>query len=287
MSTTKKSDLFVPEVFVDAVKGAFAGMKALWGTPVAVVNGSMPSTNGGDKLKVPYFNTLGELEDLPDDESAGLTPAKLSMSTEEAVVRHSGKAFEITKWAEIAANFADPYAEAARQLVVAVERRADKALIDAAIAGLDASMIHDVYNASTPRTLNYDVLIDGKMKWGDEQQDIALVVVHSKVLGDLYKLKDNSGRPLLSDAVEGGLYKFAGIPVAVSDRLAPTGAKYTTLVLKKGALVYWYNGTPEVDVDKDILANSKVAAIHVYWIAHRYNRLPDHSKGGVVAITHN
>jgi hypothetical protein len=49
-------------------------------------------------------------------------------------VQHSGKAIEISDWAMLAAQYADPYAELARQIMVAVARRGDKALIDVASA---------------------------------------------------------------------------------------------------------------------------------------------------------
>lgn len=285
---TKRTDLIVPEVLAEAIKGAFAGMKLLYGSPVAVLNTSMPDSRGGDKVKVPYFGTLGEVEDVV--EGNALTPKKLTMTSEEAVVQHSGIAFEMSKWAEIAANYADPYAEAARQAVESVARRAEKALIDAAITSLPSAMIKDVYSATVPKTLDYDAAVAAKMLFGDEQDDIAMLAVHSKTLGDLYTLKDNSGRPLLTDPNVGGLARLVNMPVGCSDRLAPTAdtpAKYTSLGMKPGSLVFWMNGSPTVDTDKDILADSTVAAVHIYWVAHRYVRLPGRSKGGVVAITHN
>lgn len=285
---TKRTDLIVPEVLAEAIKGAFAGMRLLYGSPVAILNTSMPDARGGDKVKVPYFGTLGEVEDVT--EGNALTPQKLTMTSEEAVVQHSGIAFEMTKWAEIAANFADPYAEAARQAVESVMRRADKALIDAAIASLPSAMVKDVYSATVPKTLDYDTAVQAKMLWGDEQDNIEMLAVHSKTLGDLYTLKDNSGRPLLTDPNNGGLQRLVNMPVGCSDRLAPSSdspAKYTSLAMKRGALVFWMNGQPVVETDKDILAHSTIAAVHFYWVAHRYVRLPGKSKGGVVAITHN
>lgn len=289
MAVTTRSDVIVPELLEKAIQGAFSGARALYGTPAAIVKTGLPGDKkGGDKVKIPYFGTLGELEDVAEGDS--LTPAALSMTSEEASVVHSGKAFEATHWSQLAAAD-DPYQEAARQFVEMVMRRGDKALIDAAIApGLPAGMVLDVYNASTPRTLDYDLVVDGKMCWGDEQDDIALMVVHSKVLGDLLKLKDSTGRPLLTIPAEGQVHRLVNIPLIVSDRLAPTAdspAKYTTALLKRGALAFWFQEQARVATDRDILADSDIAAVHIYWAAHRYSRLPGRTKGGVVLLKHN
>lgn len=281
--TTKRSNLIVPEILQEAVKGAFAGMKALVGSPAVVSDFSMLSSRGGDEVTVPYFGTIGEFEDLVNEGDA-LTPSQLVMTSEKATVQHSGKAFDITQWAQLAAKYADPYAEAARQIVEAAQRHADAKLIAAAVASIPAGMIHDISGAN--KQIDYDAVVDAKMKWGDEQEDIALMAMHSKVAGDLLKLKDNVGRPLLTMPSEGKLGNFVGVPLKISDRLAPVNGVYTTLILKKGALAYWANGNPVIKTDEDILADSTVAAVHLYWVAHRYNRLPSSTKGGVVAIKH-
>jgi hypothetical protein len=89
--------------------------------------------------------------------------------------------------------------------------------------------------------------------------------------------------------VQGEIDRFCGIPVMVSDRLAASSdspPKYTTLLLKKGSLVFWL-GEYDVLSDKDILAHTDVAAYHIYWAVHRYNRHPNGTKSGVVRMYHN
>ena len=291
MAITTRDNLIIPEILQEAVKGAFEGVTALWGTGAARVADTLPGTvKGGDEITVPYFGALGELDDVAGDGDA-LVPAQLTMSEEKATVQHSGKAFEITNWAQMAA-FGDPYAEAARQMKEAVIRRADKALIDKA-AG--TSLVKDVYDASSPKTLDWDTLVDAKLLWGDEQDEIVLMGVHSKVYGDLLKLKDGNGRPLLVDPGDGKLARFAGIPVAASDRLPVLSAyggdgtpdAYTSVIVIREALAFWFTGTPSVKTDSDILVDSTVAAIHVYWVAHLYSRMPGLTKPGAVKIITN
>jgi hypothetical protein len=289
MTFSKVGDVFSPELLDDALKGMFAGMMVMKKSGAAIVKVGMPAGKAklGEKVIVPYFGTVGELEDLAADGDA-LTPKSLATTEEEATVQHSGIALEATVWASLS-GVEDPYMEGGRQIMVAVERRADKALIDVAIASGTGLLTLDVYSAGTPRTIDYDLVVDGKMKWNDEQDDIACMVIHSKVKGDMLKLKDSTGRPLFVDGNQGELDRFCGIPVLVSDRLAASSdspAKYTTLLLKKGSLIFWL-GEVNSDEDKDILANTRVTATHLYWAAHRYKRHPTGTLCGVVRIYHN
>ena len=299
MGTTVRSNLIIPEILQDAIRTALPGVKALFGTPAVVINFSLPNEKrGGDLVKVPYFGTLGEMQDVAGEGDA-LTPQTLAMSQETAAVIHSGLAFETSKWAEIAAAYADPYAEAARLVIESAKRRWDFALITAAGLSLPttpaaSNMVADsssgtssVTGAACSKTLDYDNIINAKQLWHDEQEDIELMVVHSKVYGDLLKLKDNMGRPLVTDPVNGGLQKFANIPLAVSDRMTVSSdatPKYTSLIAKRGALVLWANGTMNIEVDRDILADTNVAALHSYFVAYRYKNLPQKVRGGIVQL---
>lgn len=286
MPINKVTDFLVPEILADAIRAAFAGKLALYGSGAAATSFSMPKSGRasvGTTIKVPYFTSLGEFEDLVLDGDA-LTPATQGSSASNATVKHSGKAFELTQWAEWGAAGLDPYQEAARQLVEGFFRRLDKELVTVATDTTG----YAAYTHTVAATISYDAVIDAKMKWGDESDAIALMVVHSKVFGDLLKLKDSGGRPLLTDINEGGVAKFVGIPVAVSDRVpvvAGTPNTYLNVICKKGALAGWVNGQPEVLTDRDILVNSQVAAVHMYYAAHRYNPMAGSTKPGVVILS--
>lgn len=67
-----------------------------------------------------------------------------------------------------------------------------------------------------------------------------------------------------------------------------TNAKATTLILRRGALGYWYNGAAlAFQTDKNILADTDIAAMHLYHAAKRYRRSPKGTRPGVVALKHN
>lgn len=288
MPITKRSDLIIPELLQEALTAEFAGVQVLVGTEAAVVNNTLPAgVRGGDTLKVPYFNTLGEMEDIPTEGDA-LTPVKLTMSSESATARHSGKAVELTHWAQLAAR-TDPYAEVARQFRAMTVRKVDKALIDQATAGLPSEYIHDV-STGGGHTVTYDDIVDAQMKWGDEQEAIVFMTVHSKVYADMLKLKDTTGRPLLVLPTDNNLARFAGIPIRVSDKnavIAGSPNKYVTTLFKRQSVVFWFNDQPRVLIDQDILADTNVLAIHMYYLTHRYLRLPGSTKPGVVKLVTN
>lgn len=289
MAFVRKGDVFVPEMLEDAIRGTFAGMTVMAGTGAAIVKTGMPAgkANVGEEIKIPFFDTIGELEDLAADGDA-LTPRGITDSKETATVKHSGIAVQATWWSQASAA-ADPYAEMARQVQIALQRKIDKELITTASAAGTGLLTKDVYSAGTPRTLDYDLTIDGRLLWGDESDDLAALVTHSKVVGDLYKLKDSTGRPMFVDGQSPSLPRFGNLPVVQTDRISASSdspPKYTTLMLKRGSLVFWV-GEVHLLTDKDILADTDVAALHVYWACHRYKRHPNGTKCGVVKMTHN
>ncbi len=279
MAKIKNTDVIDRELLETSIRGAVAaGVNCLYGSGAAVVKTTLSAGRGsaGDQVKVPYFGSIGEMEDVVTDGDA-LTPKAFASTSELATVIHSGIAFEMTAWAQQGVD--DPYGEVARQAVESLRRRADKALLDAALA-TDAPM-----TLTTGATFSYDSFVNAKLLWGDEQDDIAAFAVHSKVYGAMLKLKDANLLPLLIDsAKDGGMPRILGVPVIVSDKLVPTSTVYPSLILKKNALVFWMNGDVSLKTDSDILTDSDIGAIHVYHATHKYKRLPGLTKGGVVIL---
>jgi hypothetical protein len=287
MAVTKRSDIIYVDQLQEAISAAFAGMIALYGTGAAILSRTLPTIGdagtklkGGDTIKVPYFDAIGEMDDPAEGDA--LTPVKLTESSETSTVVHSGKAGEITNWALLTAMFSDPYAEYGKQFAAIYQRRIDKGLIDKAAA---SSLVFD-QSVNGSGFIDWDSMVNAVSLWGDEggMEDIVLFVVHSKVMADLYKLKDSTGRPLLLEPTDAALPRFRGIPVKMSDRIAPAAGIYSNMILKRGALAAWVNGEPNVESDKDILADSFITAIHTYHVEHLYKRPPTGTKPGVVVL---
>ncbi len=240
MAITVVSDVFNPEILTDAVQACFGQKTAFMGSRLAslgvcVVEGSMPEGDQdaiGTTIKVPYFGTIGEFADNPD--GSALTPAKVKQTSENATVSRDSLGFSVSRWAQgnaaVNPNVGDPYEESARQIMAAAERAMDKRIITAASAS--GVYLKSIYSSTTPAFLTWDVCLDARFDgWGDEQDDLAAMLVHSQAHKDLMKLKDSTGRPMLySSQGDGGpLDTFAGLPVCVSDRVPITGSAMGTV----------------------------------------------------------
>lgn len=285
MSFVSTGDVISPELLLESILGAFEDASVMSDTGVAIFKTGMPAGRAqlGQLIKLPYFDTIGEMEDVPDGQNA--TIRSLSMSSDQAEVKRSSIAVESTWWAQATACD-NPYPEMGRQARVALQRRADKALLDEAIADSNALEL-DAY-AGTPSFFDWDVAVDARDKWGDEDNDIGALVMHSKTRSRLLKLKDTTGRPLYQMGQDGKIDTYCGLPTFVTNRLRPTAdstPKYTTLMLKRSSMLFWL-GAVNLREDQQILADSDLMALHAYWACKAYKRHPMGTKSGIVRIFH-
>lgn len=64
--------------------------------------------------------------------------------------------------------------------------------------------------------------------------------------------------------------------------------KARSLIIKRGSLAFWYaRALMALETDKDILAHTDIAAMHLYGVGHLYRRHPRGTKPGVAMLTHN
>lgn len=201
LTTTTSVAALQVAILAEAVEGALAGQKLLLGTGAWTFQSGLPTVqaNGlpianGSTIQIPYFGSMGEMDDV--SETGALVPRPVTASSETASVTHSGLASEASVLSILTAQAADPYAEAARQIAESGLRRLDRAAIDAAKA-VGSSMIN------------------------------------------------NQG--------------------------AGGGADFPILLFKRNAGITWYT-VPEALEDVDILAHSKVQAVHVYHATHLWDR---------------
>ncbi len=293
---TTKDSLFIPEVLADAVEAGFVGLNALLGTGAAIVNTQMPygRDNVGESVKIPYFDLIGEFEDISPD-GGEASPAELTSAAETSTVKHAAKGVEFTRWAQY--NPTDPYAEGSRQINVAAGRKLDSQLLTVAMDTTGwTAYTNDVFNATTPKLMTYDVIVNGVSKLGDEGHSSrpALMVVHSKVIGDMRLDKDADGNPRLVKTpmgIELPVVDTLGIPIMTSDKLVSTlssgVAKYQSLIIWPGALVAWVNGTPLVLEETNARKPSDATYVHFWYTTHRYKHLRQRSKPGVVHLFTN
>lgn len=234
MAITVNTDLIDVQVLVDAVRGVFKGKNAFMGSILASqgavrVSGTMPKGGPGavgKKIDIPYFGTIGKFVNNPD--GSAVTPNKLQQVLEQATIARQSLAAETSRWAQgvgaIDPSVGDPHQEAANQVMTQATRAMDEICVTEAAT---TPLVSDVYNATTPVYLDWDLVIDAKTMWGDEQDNIVAMVVHSTSLADLAKLKNGHGDPLLlMNQTQGqeSVIRFAGVPVVVSDLVPLTGS---------------------------------------------------------------
>lgn len=237
MAQTNKNDFLHPELVEEAVQAALGKENAFMGSLAASlgivkINDSFGggADNIGDLVTVPQFSAIGRFEKLADGASS--TTKKITQSKEQAQVTRGTLSFEMTRWARSGfkgTGGSDPYEEIARQVVAQATEYMDEEIMAAAVTGTE-QLVVDKYNSSTPRNLDWDLLVDAKSMFRDFQSDIAAIAIHSRTQGDLSKLKDTTGRPLLTDPVgQDGVARIMGYPVIVSDRLPVDNSAMTAV----------------------------------------------------------
>lgn len=242
MADTTANGMIIPELFAKAVQSAFANKNAFMGSKAASLgivetNGSFPMAGPeaiGETVSVPYFSSIGEMTEYAKaQDGTAATSSSMSMSKESATVKRGTINFNVSRWARGAASITgtDLYASMADAVVASTQRYMDRKIIDAAMSG-NNQLVLDKFSSTSPRNLDYDMLVDGISLWGDygALDEVAGLAVHSKTMADLLKLRDADGHPLLvQPTMAGQSPMFFGIPLIVSDRLTADGSALTAV----------------------------------------------------------
>jgi hypothetical protein len=238
MAITINTDMIDVQILMDVVRGVFKGKNAFMGSVLTSqgavrVNGTMPNRGQsaiGKKIDMPNFGTLGEFVSNPDGSS--VTPSKLAQVMEQATIARHSLAAEVSRWAQgvgaIDPNVGDPYQEGARQIMAAATRAMDQIMITEMST---TPLVVDVYNANTPVYLDWDLVQNAMTLWGDDQEQIVGMALHSQSKADVATLKDGQGKLLLlvdQTQGQGSVTRFGGVPLVLSDRVALTDSTMTT-----------------------------------------------------------
>lgn len=137
-----------------------------------------------------------------------------------------------------------------------------------------------VGGAHTTATIQFST--DGGNTWSATLTTLGAGVALSLVDTAKDSLVGNNGTTGISAAFAAGTF---AVPNSWASK---TNMKATTLILRRGALGYWYNAAAlQFQTDKNILADTDIAAMHLYHAAKRYRRSPKGVRPGVVALKHN
>jgi hypothetical protein len=285
---------FVRDLLAEAIVKGLAGTPVLEGSAAVRVRTDLDITPGrmglATQIQVPYFEHIGEAQDLPLVGGA-LSPATPSSAAEVAALKRAGKAFSVEQFERASASL-DPYQVAEAQARGLFARKADREIISQASTAI-GSNVTDVWSSGTPVYYGVDADVEAQSKWGDENTGVVLRVVHSRIWYDLMKLKDSTGAPLAQQITDGDrvIRTFLGVPTVMSDLLPvdSTNAsfpKYTSLLFRSNACVFWAT-PPTFETDRDILSAQDIAATMFFYACHVYKVMPGMSKPGVQIVKTN
>ncbi len=271
-TTTLKSDMIVPEVFGDIVTAKFKGK-------LVIANFALTDTtlvgNPGDTVHFPKWNPIGDAEDLEED--VAMVPEVLTSSDADATVKEVGKAVVISDQA-LLSSIGDPLDEAGAQVGKVVARKIDADLVSEAVTNCPEGRVVDTADEF------YEKVADAKSLWGDEAEEIAVLLVHSKMYTALLKdanfiSADKYPAGVLITGAIGTLY---GVPVMITDRVpydTETGIA-KSIMLERNALGYITKRAPIVETGRDILKRNNLVTTNVHYAVKLVNT------DGIAVIEH-
>lgn len=239
----------------DAVRIALSGKNVFMNSPLVATGAAVTMGNLGagandidTDISVPYLGVLGDYEQRNDGDDAVFK--KVKTAKESATIQRWSLATGTTRLGNTSDGGIDLINELPGKMVESAGVCMDKRLLAAAVAA--GGLRRDVYNSGTPRYLDWELLIDAKTMFGDEQQEIAALAVSSKAFGDIQKQKDLQNRPLfipnanLQNGVptNGIAGTYGGIPVVIRDSLPLSGSMGTVVPGGTTPPVLTVTGTP-------------------------------------------
>ncbi len=275
MATTTKANVIVPEVFGDIVTAKFKGK-------LVIGNFALTDTTlvgqPGETVHFPKWNAIGDAEDLT--ENVAMVPEQLTSADDTATIKEVGKAVEITDTAQLT-GIGDPIGEAGAQVGKVVARKIDADLITEGVSNcLSARKI-----AASITDPFYEKVADAKSLWGDEAEDIAVLLVNSKMYTSLIKDANfiSADKYPAGVLVTGAIGTIYGVPVMLTDRMPyATDTKVaTSIMLQQNALAYVTKRAPIVETGRDILRRTNLVTTNVHYAA----KLVD--KNGIAVIEHS
>lgn len=287
MSTTQRSNLIYPTVLQEEVVKGIAGMQIFGGSRAVVLNPSLQNGRNrvGADVTVPYFDSIGKAQLIPD--GGAVTPKRLAMSSESAVVIHLGDAVSINTLAGMATQGRDPYQVARDMLLAGLAAKLEDIIVQRLAArAVSASMVYDGSSGNVSVAA-----INGTMqKFGDElvKPAPALWFAKSNVMWDISGLSDAMGRPLYVQNTSGIPSMLGPVPLVMSDKpdlvLGTSPETYYTMLVKEGAVAVWMDPAVTIEEDRDSLADDDLLVMHAYMLVHAYGCMAGGTKAGVAAM---
>lgn len=266
MSTTKISNLFVPELAVTYKDLVSLDKNAFFMSGVAVsdptVTPLMDATQGGQIISMPYFRPIDDIEANigTDDNTQKSSPRNITTGYETAVKTYQNTSFSVMDLARMAAG-ANPMTAINNGINKYWTNQAEARLIAAAtgivnesIANHEGDLVHDVTKEGDG-LLGASGMNDAAGDLGESLVDIKAICVHPNVFTQLRNknlittMQESATRTLFNVYGDYLLFVDKNMPVEGN---AETGFTYYSYMFGAGAFIFNY-GNPgvEYEVDRD------------------------------------
>lgn len=289
MATTYRSDVILPDILAEEVMKGFTGKLLLNGTDAVVMNPGLQAGRQevGNTVTIPYFEDIGEAEQVPETGAGSLD--NLTQSSETATVVRFFKGVSMTMLAQIAKNQGrDLMDVAVEKLRLAFVRGLDTLCLSRALSrAASASMEHDGTAANVSTTSIVETL---KLFGEDLDDDNALAIwgMNPKVYWDAATLADSTGRALFVPAQGERLARVGGVQVRMTAKtdmtVAGSPTTYKSPLIKRGAIAVWFNENVRFDIERDPTADVDMVMGNMYCVVHAYSTMPGSTHAGVAVM---
>jgi hypothetical protein len=289
MATTYRSDVILPDILAEEVMKGFTGKLLLNGTDAVVMNPGLQAGRQevGNTVTIPYFEDIGEAEQVPENGAGSLD--NLTQSSETATVVRFFKGVSMTMLAQIAKNQGrDLMDVAVEKLRLAFVRGLDTLCLSRALSrAASASMEHDGTAANVSTTSIVETL---KLFGEDLDDDNALAIwgMNPKVYWDAATLADSTGRALFVPAQGERLARVGGVQVRMTAKtdmtVAGSPTTYKSPLIKRGAIAVWFNENVRFDIERDPTADVDMVMGNMYCVVHAYSTMPGSTHAGVAVM---
>lgn len=191
-TTTKISDVIVPEIFTPYVIEKTAEKSKILTSGIAVANPKLNElvTAGGLTMNMPYWKDLSGDDEVLSDSQA-LTPGKIDADKDVAALLMRGRAWGANELSGALAGD-DPMAAIGNRVSDYWARQEQKTLVSV-LQGVFASAsmadhVSDISGqASTAAVISADAVLDAKQLLGDSSDQLQAIMMHSAVFTKLQK----------------------------------------------------------------------------------------------------
>ena len=243
---------FNSSAFKDIMAGEFTDKLGLLtaGAMQSVPDNIVSSTDKGYTVSIPHWNTISGDADVITT-SLSTTVNALATYKDIGVWCEREKAWGAEQIIKVVSG-ADPTAEIARQLAnyLAVELHKQAVSTISGVFSVELATTHSTGNTFAGATINNDGILTAKQKLGDNQDQLTIALLNSKVYQDA--LRDGIiTNQIMNVANEqyrtGTIGNMLGMSPTMTDKFTATASVYPSYFAAPGAVIYKFRERTSMD----------------------------------------